>query len=533
MDRGQPAMQRLPRGKLSRVAVIGAGVSGLQCADVLTRAGAHVTIFEARNRIGGRVHQVENGGHLVDTGSNWIHGTVGNPIMTLAEKTRTAVMEPVERSVIFDTEGKAKSEADSGTLSEEFWATILQAFKYSDENSSSIDSKTSLFDWLKSRWSEKYPGKLNQVHDLLEESRTWGQFVGSPVTRQSLKYFWLEEGLDGENVFVASTYRKILEEIARPALAKAEVNLNTEVNHIAYRTSNDDTPVRVYTSDGASHSFDEVVVTCPLGWLKQHAQTVFSPALPDRLTKAIDNIGYGALEKLYITFPSAFWLKNNDTESYPCFTHFHTPAYHPDPASKHSETWNQSVVALSHLPGSSAQPTLLFYMHGDCGAYLTNKTSKLEPHSEAYDTLLKEFAEPFYSRLPHYSSEHPSCKPTSFYITTWQTDPHAGYGSYSTFRTGLEEGDKDIETMRNSGGLGDGGRGLWLAGEHTAPFVALGTTTGAYWSGEGVAKRIAKHHALAVDEEELGMTEPDTVELGTSSVLKQKPAEKSMNGAAE
>ncbi len=33
-------------------------------------------------------------------------------------------------------------------------------------------------------------------------------------------------------------------------------------------------------------------------------------------------------------------------------------------------------------------------------------------------------------------------------------------------------------------------RGIWFAGEHTAPFIALGTTTGAYWSGEGIARRI-------------------------------------------
>ena len=33
-------------------------------------------------------------------------------------------------------------------------------------------------------------------------------------------------------------------------------------------------------------------------------------------------------------------------------------------------------------------------------------------------------------------------------------------------------------------------KGVWIAGEHTAPFVALGTATGAYWSGEKVALRI-------------------------------------------
>lgn len=37
-------------------------------------------------------------------------------------------------------------------------------------------------------------------------------------------------------------------------------------------------------------------------------------------------------------------------------------------------------------------------------------------------------------------------------------------------------------------GLGE--RGLWFAGEHVAPFVALGTVTGAWWSGEAVAGRI-------------------------------------------
>lgn len=37
------------------VAVVGAGVSGLRCAEVLLNNGLDVTIIEARDRIGGRV----------------------------------------------------------------------------------------------------------------------------------------------------------------------------------------------------------------------------------------------------------------------------------------------------------------------------------------------------------------------------------------------------------------------------------------------------------------------------------------------
>lgn len=46
-----------PNGKIPNIAIVGAGISGLRCADVLIKCGAKVTIYEARNRIGGRVFQ--------------------------------------------------------------------------------------------------------------------------------------------------------------------------------------------------------------------------------------------------------------------------------------------------------------------------------------------------------------------------------------------------------------------------------------------------------------------------------------------
>lgn len=52
--------------------------------------------------------------------------------------------------------------------------------------------------------------------------------------------------------------------------------------------------------------------------------------------------------------------------------------------------------------------------------------------------------------------------------------------------------DKDIEALRE----GAPERRLWFAGEHTAPFIALGTVTGAWWSGEGVAKRILSAYGV-------------------------------------
>jgi hypothetical protein len=44
--------------------------------------------------------------------------------------------------------------------------------------------------------------------------------------------------------------------------------------------------------------FDEVVVTTPLGWLKKN-QDAFSPHLPVRFSNALNNLGWGSLEKVF------------------------------------------------------------------------------------------------------------------------------------------------------------------------------------------------------------------------------------------
>lgn len=49
-----------------RVAIVGAGISGLRAAAVLLENGFEVTIFEARDRIGGRICQSDALGYPVD-----------------------------------------------------------------------------------------------------------------------------------------------------------------------------------------------------------------------------------------------------------------------------------------------------------------------------------------------------------------------------------------------------------------------------------------------------------------------------------
>ena len=281
-------------------------------------------------------------------------------------------------------------------------------------------------------------------------------------------------------------------------MAKAKVHLNTKVTSIESRPVNDGSHgVFLATDDGATHSFDEVVMTAPLGWLKRNP-SAFTPPLPQQTRNSINHIGYGRLEKVYINFPHAFWQSEDPQEGRPFFMQFFAPDYAPEHNPKR---WTIECASLASLPTDCAHATLLFYINGSCSEYVTSLVRGSKPGSLDHYLKLESFFSPYYSRLSNYEAD--ACKPVSFCSTDWQNDEFAGNGSYTTFQTsdyekdGLVELDKDIDILR----VGCPERSLWFAGEHTAPTVALGTTTGAYWSGEAVAERIGRVYCLHDEKE--------------------------------
>ncbi|QSS50816.1 flavin-containing amine oxidase [Histoplasma capsulatum var. duboisii H88] len=504
---GPSTMHRTPH-----VGIVGAGLAGLRCADVLLDRGFRVTILEARDRIGGRVCQSDVGGFQVDVGPNWIHGTQNNPILDLSNGSKTITHAWGGLQNVIDTSGEPLDEGLVGRISDFIWTTVEDAFEYSRLNKDRIPPGKSLFDFIKEQLGKSEFSEVEK-EKCIELSKIWGSYIGSPIDRQSLRFFFLEESLEGNNLFVASTYKKIVDSVAAAALKRAEIHLNEPVIKIEAnpRVSGANHQVRVTTSTGSQYLFDELATTFPLGWLKQN-KTTFQPSLPTHLSKAIDNISYGQLEKVYIHFPSAFWeqapntghststkhplsaLQQNSQTSPPevsTFTEFLTPSYTNHPTTPF---WNQQCVSLAALPGPCAHPTLLFYLYGPSATDLISQIHALPPSSKEYHDTINTFLHPFYSRLPGYDPSSPNCRPTAILATQWQRDPWAGNGSYSNFQVGLEAGDRDIEIMREGMGVE---RGVWFAGEHTAPFVGLGTTSGAYWSGEAVAGRICEFLAGA------------------------------------
>lgn len=232
--------------------------------------------------------------------------------------------------------------------------------------------------------------------------------------------------------------------------------------------------------------------------MKQN-KVAFDPPIPPRLSQAIDSISVGHLEKVFITFPDAFWLDpsiNAKGDMYPGYTNFLSPRYAPDTNPEH---WPQEAYNLAAFAAPNKHATLLFYLYGDCSRVLVSQSvpiatslsssdrPPLHPCAPASSHPLYDFFMPYISLLPNYSPRSPSCTPTRILNTTWQLDDLAGNGSYVNFQVPVADAAEDMRCLRQA--MGDD-RKLWFAGENTSPPEESGTATGAYLSGEAVARTI-------------------------------------------
>jgi monoamine oxidase len=105
-------------------------------------------------------------------------------------------------------------------------------------------------------------------------------------------------GYEGTDVLFPNGYAEILE--ALPG------DFELELSRPVVRVSASESGVELESADGTAQTFDAVIVTVPLGVLK--AGTIgFEPALSSEKLAAIERMGMGVMDKLYLLFDEVFW----------------------------------------------------------------------------------------------------------------------------------------------------------------------------------------------------------------------------------
>ena len=115
---------------------------------------------------------------------------------TLAETTNTITTDFEEELLFIAADGKPVSRAVANKISDFLWASIEEAFEYSNAHKDTISPDKSLLDFFRER-VDGTDFTPEEKELFIETSKMWGVYVGDGVDRQSLKFFFLEECIDG------------------------------------------------------------------------------------------------------------------------------------------------------------------------------------------------------------------------------------------------------------------------------------------------------------------------------------------------
>ncbi|MEV0261108.1 FAD-dependent oxidoreductase [Streptomyces sp. NPDC050617] len=265
-------------GPGEHVIVIGSGFSGLGCARDLTDEGVHVTVLEGRDRVGGRTWTERLDGIPAEMGASWIHGSEGNPLTTLLRETRG-------RSYPFDYDSVVGRDEDA----------IAELDTHMAKSEDIEDPDTTAVSALLPR---PMPPELRYaVNSVLVQ-----EYAAEP---EHLALSAEKEGVAGQgcDLLLPDGYDKLL--------AHVRGTIPVRTGAVVTRIARDPGGVTLTLADGETLRADRCVITVPLGVLKARKIT-FEPALPVQKREAIDALGFGLLDKLWIQFPSVFWDKNAD-----------------------------------------------------------------------------------------------------------------------------------------------------------------------------------------------------------------------------
>lgn len=424
-----------PLSTSSHVLVLGAGIAGLAAARTLTDKGLSVIVLEARNRIGGRAWTDSSLGVPLDLGASWIHGVRGNPITKLAKQFGVkTVPTNDENSIEFAADGTELPHDEFVRMEELFEEIYEEVAEMQDNTDDDMPLQAAIDQVIASRrLSEADLRRLNYYIHLVTALE-----YGADAKDLSLWWWDQDEEFGGEEVIFPGGYNQITDGLAKDL----DIRLGEVVKTVRYGADG----VEVETSQG-SYVADKAVVTFPLGVLKQ-ASVKFEPPLSESKQVAIQRLGMGVLNKVYLKFPEVFWDEDVETISYV------------------GERLGEWCDWLSFVP-FTGEPILMAFHGGDKGFALEDLSDD-EIVAGAMRTLRVMFGDD----IP---------EPKGVLITRWGKDAFS-FGAYSHIPP-FASGD-DYDALAEP--VGDV---LFFAGEATSREYPS-TVHGAYLSGLRAAEEI-------------------------------------------
>ncbi|MEO3408391.1 NAD(P)/FAD-dependent oxidoreductase [Mucilaginibacter sp. CAU 1740] len=430
------------------IIIIGAGAAGLMAARTLTKTGKKVILLEARERLGGRIHTLENGTSLqpAELGAEFIHGDL--PVTQALLNEAGIKYSPASASMWRYDEGKFIAEGHVIEHWDEFFESIMQ-----------LKHDMSMEDFMQQEFSgEQYEGLRQSVRAYVS-----GYDNADPkkASAFSIRKEWQNEHEDAQ-YRIEGGYRELINYLADEF---KQAGGHIFVNAIAKDIDWGQHHVTVTTDIGITYHAKQLLVAMPLGLLQAEAglkATIsFDPPI-DYYTDALKSLGFGAVIKVLLEFDEAFWYSDEVRKM--------TGADLEDMGFLFSKEaipvwWTQMPVHRPLLTGWLGGPPAAERLHASNEDMLIQALESISNIFKVDIGILKE-------------------KLLTWNVMNWTADPFCR-GSYSYDTVETAEARKIL-----SHPIGDT---LFFAGEYLYEGTAMGTVEAALTSGLRAAEMLLEY----------------------------------------
>ncbi len=268
--------------KQHEIIIIGAGPAGLMAAYELAKNGRKALILEARARIGGRAHTLEDGTEL---GAEFIHGELPITLELLREAGITHT--PISGEWVQLRGGEASEAFDS-----EPWPCMMRKLKALEKDMSLQDFLTQYFPETEYAALKDTAISYAEGYDTADTARVSAKALYEEWSAQQEEQSRIDGGYAGLMNFLADKITSFGSRILLNHPVSAVSIGNEGVNVVAV---------------GQQFHARHVIIALPLGVLQ--SEDVLQIAAPSRAAykAAVATLGFGDIIKFVLHFRNAFW----------------------------------------------------------------------------------------------------------------------------------------------------------------------------------------------------------------------------------
>jgi monoamine oxidase len=478
----RPATIRRATGHDPRIAVVGAGLAGLTAAYRLSQQGLRVTLFEARERIGGRCwtargfadgQTAEHGGEFIDTRhlhliqlakeldlhltDLWKGYSGVWPIYVDGTLYRGKDLRPQLDPIV---EAVTRAARHIGAKLPHHQASdVAYSYKTATPGAIAMDQH-SMSDWL----DRHVPGVLGTpIGDWLNESMCgwYGLDMDGLSAVNWIDYFLIPWPGGDERWHVAGGNDRVTDGVVA-RLPKGALVPETPLE--AIRRRHDGTYELRFTGLAKPQVFDFVVLTIPYTTMRQVDYD--GAGFGQQTVDGIQQLGMGTDSKVLVQYDRRFQHFETPFGKWSGGLEFTPPAF---------DTWESSVLQR----GPSALLTL--YSGGRAGASTFANTESI--HGPCPKPLLGKTLGWLDQAVPGTKARF-----NGNAWSDWWTGDQWTLGSYAAFLPG--------QMTRFWKGTGKTEGGVYFAGEHTSTY-SQGFLNGGVESGDRVAIWLMKRLGIA------------------------------------